>query len=394
MKRSAWVPMLLGSVVVATLAALALHESPRPVLVSPVVVAALNVSVLEEGKTRLRHRYVVSAPVAGTVRRIDLEPGDAVNAGDVVAELEPLAGALLDPQARARARAEATAAEASERAAQQRVRAAVSARNLTRREAARVAELGAAASASQREAAQLRADEAEAERAAAEADHASARQRAEAARAVIDLQGSADTDRVLALTAPISGVVIARPQESRAAVAAAQPLLELGDPQDLDIAVEALSTIAVQLRPGMTARVLRWGGEHDLQARVVRIEPAGFTKISALGVEEQRTRVLLELISPREQWQTLGDAYRVEVEFLLRARHDVLQVPSNALFRDGGRWAVFVIDAGRARRRFVELGDRAGAVSEIVSGAKVGEIVIQNPDDRIDEGTRVEAVAP
>jgi HlyD family secretion protein len=295
----------------------------------------------------------------------------------------------MDPQTRARADAEAASAEASVRAARERVHAADAALKLAEREAKRLVGMGDAVSSSQRETAAMKVDQQEAEHAAARADLAAAGQRAEAARAVLALQGSRGADQVLKLEAPIDGVILRRFQESRAAVAASQSLLEIGDPRALEIEVEALSTVAVQLRDGVPARVLRWGGNEDLEARVVRVEPAAYTKISALGVEEQRTRVILEFLSPPERWASLGDAYRVEVEFLLREDDAVLQVPSNALFRVQGQWAVFVEQAGRARQRVVEIGDRAGLVTEVRGGLKPGERVVQHPDDRIVEGARL-----
>lgn len=389
MKPRQWLGIGVGVAVIAGLFALAWHDPGLEVELAEVRAAPLRVSLQEEGKTRLKQRYLISAPVAGTVRRIEREPGDTVRQGEVVAELEPLAGALMDPQTRARASAEAASADASVRAARERVHAAEAALKLAEREAKRLTDMGDAVSSSQRETAATRVDQQEAERAAARADLAAAEQRAEAARAVLALQGSGAADRVLALEAPIDGLILRRFQESRAAVAAAQPLLEIGDPRALEIEVEALSTVAVQLREGIAARVLRWGGSAELDARVARVEPAAFTKISALGVEEQRTRVILDLVSPPEQWSSLGDAYRVEVEFLLREDEAVLQLPSNALFRVQGRWAVFVEQAGRARQRVVEIGDRAGLVTEIRAGLKAGERVVQHPDDRIVEGARL-----
>ena len=389
MKPRQWIGIGVGGAIVAALFALALHDPGLEVELAEVRAAPLRVSLQEEGKTRLKQRYLISAPVAGTVRRIEREPGDTVKQGEVVAELEPLAGALMDPQTRVRANAEAASAEASVRAARGRVHAADAALKLAEREAQRLNDMSDAVSASQREAAATRVDQQEAERAAARAELAAAEQRAEAARAVLALQGSGAVDQVLALEAPIDGLILRRFQESRAAVAAAQPLLELGDPRALEIEVEALSTIAVQLREDVPARVLRWGGSEDLDARVTRVEPAAFTKISALGVEEQRTRVILDLVSPPERWASLGDAYRVEVEFLLRADEAVLQVPSNALFRVQGQWAVFVEQDGRAHQRIVEIGDRAGLVTEIRGGLKPGERVVQHPDDRVVEGVRL-----
>lgn len=392
MKPRQWLGVGIGAAVIAGLLGLALHDPGLEVELAEARAAPLRVSLQEEGKTRLKQRYLISAPVAGTVRRIEREPGDTVKRGEVVAELEPLAGVLMDPQTRARASAEAASAEASVRAARGRVHAADAALKLAEREARRLTDLRDAVSASQRETAAMKVDQQQAEHAAAGAELAAAEQRAEAARAVLALQGSGGGDQVLTLEAPIDGLILRRFQESRAAVAAAQPLLELGDPRALEIEVEALSTVAVQLREGVPARVLRWGGNEDLDARVTRVEPAAFTKISALGVEEQRTRVILELRSPPERWTSLGDAYRVEVEFLLREDEAVLQVPSNALFRVQGQWAVFVVQGGRARQRIVEIGDRAGLVTEIRGGVTSGEYVVQHPDDRVVEGTRLRSL--
>ncbi|HWT16687.1 MAG TPA: HlyD family efflux transporter periplasmic adaptor subunit [Patescibacteria group bacterium] len=393
MKSRQWLGVGIGAAIVAALLTLALHDPGLGVALADVRAAPLRVSLQEEGKTRLKQRYLISAPVTGTLRRIDREPGDTVTRGEVVAELEPLAGALMDPQTKARASAEAASAEASVRAARGRVHAAEAALKLAEREARRLTDMRDAVSASQRETAAMKVDQQAAERTAALADLAATEQRAEAARAVLALQGSGAGDQVLTLEAPIDGVILRRFQESRAVVAGAQPLLEIGDPRALEIEVEALSTVAVQLHEGIAARVLRWGGDDALEARVMRVEPGAFTKISALGVEEQRTRVILELLSPPERWTRLGDAYRVEIEFLLREEDAVLQVPSNALFRAQGRWAVFVVEEGRARQRVVVIGDRAGLVTEIRSGLKPGERVVQHPDDRVAEGARVRSIA-
>jgi HlyD family secretion protein len=172
-------------------------------------------------------------------------------------------------------------------------------------------------------------------------------------------------------------------------VMAGEALLEFGDPRDLNIEVDTLSQDAVALEPGMSARILRWGGDVPLEARVSRIEPGGFTKISALGVEEQRTRVRLDFVSPFEQWSRLGDGYRVEVEFVLWHAEAVLQVPSSALFRDNGQWYAYRIDNGRARKVQVGIGRRAAAATEIRSGLKSSDQVVAHPDDRIADGTRV-----
>ena len=169
--------------------------------------------------------------------------------------------------------------------------------------------------------------------------------------------------------------------------------MDIGDPAQLEIEVEVLSTDAVRLAPGLKARVLRWGGEGVLDARVTRIEPGGFTKVSALGVEEQRTRVILGFASPREQWAALGDAYRVEVEFILKQDKDVLQVPASALFRASEGWAVYVVDSGAARRTVVKVGARSATAAQVLDGLQADQTVVVQPDDRIKDGTRIEAVS-
>ena len=168
-----------------------------------------------------------------------------------------------------------------------------------------------------------------------------------------------------------------------------QALLEIGDPARLEIEAEVLSTDAMRLSSGTVARILRWGGEGALEARVVRVEPGGFTKVSALGVEEQRTRVILELDTPHDRWAALGDAYRVEVEFVLQRAPDVLQVPASALFRSGDGWAVYRLENGRARRTPVQLGLRSARAAELTGGLQQGHRVIIQPDDRIVDGTRI-----
>jgi len=193
------------------------------------------------------------------------------------------------------------------------------------------------------------------------------------------------------LHAPIDGVVEHRYKESAVPVTAGEALLEFGDPHDINIEVDTLSQDAVKLAPAMAARIMRWGGDAPLDARVTRIEPGAFTKISALGVEEQRTRVRLDFVSPYERWSRLGDGYRVEVEFVLWQGENVLQVPGGALFRDNGKWYAYRVDDGRAHKVEVAIGRRAATAIEIRSGLKSGDKVVAHPDDRIADGVRVAA---
>ena len=382
----------------------------------------------EEGKTRLKARYVISAPVAGTLRRVELQPGDAVQAGQPVAWIDPATSTLLDASSRARAEGELQTGESRQAAARQRIRAAQAAHRLARASLARATRLHEGRTLSQEalEQAQARAHTTAADLAAARADEQAAARQVQAARAVLLQEGrsrlpapsaatpSADTPAAshraeatlpdngpLAILAPVSGVVLHRAQESSTPVNAGQQLLTLGDPQALELEAEVLSGEAVRLAPGMRARVLRWGGEGELQARVRRIEPGAFTKVSALGVEEQRTRVILDLDSPPERWRALGDGYRVELEFILKHEDEVLQVPAGALFRvqetaaDGqpgsGGWALFRLEGDRARRTPVKTGIHAATRVQILEGIAEGDRVIIQPDERIADGTRIDA---
>lgn len=377
--------------------AVTLAFRPAPIRVDLVRVkrGPLTLSFEEQGKTELRHHYLLAAPAAGTLHRITLEQGDAVHVGDAIAQMEPAHAALLDPAARASTAAQIAAAAADVDSAGSRLAAATAAEDLAQKERNRIERLRAQGAVSQADldSARTDADRAHAARKAAEADRRATEQRRTAQAALLAEQGRGG-GMTVALPSPIDGVVLRRYVESAVPVAAGQPLLELGDPRDLGITVDTLSQDAVKLRSGMAARVIRWGGDAPLDARVWRVEPGGFTKISALGVEEQRTRVRLDIVSPFEQWQQLGDAYRVEVEFLLAQGSDVLQVPSSALFRENGRQAVYRVAGGRARKVYVETGLHGAAATEVRGGLTPEDTVVAHPDDRIADGVRVEASSP
>jgi HlyD family secretion protein len=191
------------------------------------------------------------------------------------------------------------------------------------------------------------------------------------------------------VTSPADGVVLKRVRESETVVPAGDPLLEIGDPHRLGIVADLLSTDAVRVKPGVRAMVEQWGGDRKLEARVRRIEPAGFTKISALGVEEQRVNIVLDFTNPAEAWAALGDAYRVEVRIVIWEAADVLRVPTSALFRAGEKWAVYVVRDDRARRMLVELGHQTGQKAELLSGLSEGARVILHPGDTLADGARV-----
>jgi HlyD family secretion protein len=383
-----------GAAALAVLAWLAMREPTQMASVASVSRGPLEQSFAEEGKTRLKQRYVITAPVAGLVRRVALQPGDTVRAGQVVAEIDPASSTLLDPRARSQAQADVASSASALRAAHARIAAATTAEAVARQELGRLQQLRneGMATASQLDHARAQAATASAALATARADEQIAGRRLQAAEATLADEGRAGRGKSLAVTSPVDGVVLRRAVESAMPVPMGQVLLEVGDPAALELEVEVLSTDAVRLAPGLKARVLRWGGEGALDATVARVEPGGFTKVSALGVEEQRTRVILDLTSPRARWAALGDAFRVEVEFILRQEQDVLQVPGSALFRSGDGWAVYRVDGGTARRTPVEVGIRTATAAQLLGGLQAGQQVVVQPDDRIQDGTRIEAV--
>ena len=382
---------MVAALALALLTWAALREPVQLVSVATVARGALEQSFLEEGKTRLKQRYIVTAPLAGQVRRISLQPGDAVRAGQVLAEIEPVSASLLDARARSQAQAEVASSEAALQAARQRISAAESASAVAQKELQRLGTLAASGmvTASLLDQTRAQADSAAAALGSARADVQMAQQRLQGAQAMLADEGRAGRGKLISVTAPVDGVIVKRVVESATAVPVGQVLLEIGNPQALEMEVEVLSSDAVRLQAGTLARVLRWGGEGVLEASVTRIEPGGYTKVSALGVEEQRTRVILDFVTAQEKRSALGDAYRVEVEFILRQEKDVLQVASNALFRHADGWAVYRVEDGTARRTPVQLGLRSALLSQVLGGLQAGQRVIVQPDDRIKEGTRV-----
>lgn len=362
--------------------------------IAPVTRGPLVVTLDEEGETRVRERFLVSAPVAGRLLRIELEPGDPVVAEEsVLAIFQPVDATPLDPRSRAVAEEEVRAHEAElERAKHERARAQAELHFAERdyARARRLAEEGAL-STERLEVAQL-----EEQRAGESLDafqHAvvGASHRLARARAKLLNMGAPDRDRgdPLSIRAPVDGVVLRRVRESESVVAAGDPLLEVGNPRDLEVVTDYLSRDAVKIRPGARAEITRWGGDTALEGVVRRVEPSGFTKISALGVEEQRVNIVLDFTTPAPERVALGDGFRVETRIVVWESEDTLRVPAGSLFRRGDDWAVFAYEAGRAVFRRVELGARTPVFAEVLSGLAPGDRVITYPGDGIREGVRV-----
>jgi HlyD family secretion protein len=386
---------LLGGLVLAAAAGVALALRPRPV---PVDVAAaargsLVFAIEETGIARVRDRYVVSAPVAGTVSRQLLEPGDAVAEGQVVAEIAPLASPLLDARTRSEAEARLGAALSAQGLADAQQKRAAAAEALARDELARARALAAGGSVA---AQQLERAELEARMRAEELSSAAfaakvAAEQVRAARAVLAAGGAA-RDRHVDVRAPASGRVLRVLQESEGVVQAGAPLVEVGNADVLEVVVDLLTTDAVRVRPGTPVTIQGWGGERALAARVRRVEPSAFTKLSALGVEEQRVNVVAALAEPREAWAALGDGFRIEARLVLWRGEDVLKIPQGAAFRRGDGWAVFRVVSGRARLTPVEIGHRGETEVEVLKGLDAGAAVVVHPGDRVKDGAAVEAV--
>jgi HlyD family secretion protein len=341
--------------------------------------------------TRVRDRFVVSSPVAGRVLRIELEPGDTVTRGQIVAHVRAETPPLLDERTRAEAQAAIESARAAlgrARAEEQRARATLA---QLQRELTRIRELARGRVVSAQE---LEAREAEAGVAGESVNAAvfavqAATSELQRAQARLAPPAADQSGRVVSVTSPADGVVLKRLRESESVVPPGDPLVEIGDPHQLEIVADLLSTDAVRVKPGARTIVEQWGGEKPLEARVRRIEPAGFTKISALGVEEQRVNVVIDFVDPAAAWAALGDAYRVEVRIVTWEAPSVLKAPSGALFRDGEKWAVYTVENGRARRTLVELGHQTGQEAEVTSGLAERSRVIMHPGDTLANNARV-----
>ena len=394
-----WRRMTIWGGLVALLAAGIVYAFwPRPVLVDLAAVerGTLVVTADEEGQTRVRDVFVVSSPITGRIRRIENDAGDEVLAGKtIVANIEPIDPSFLDVRSEAEAKAAVQAAQAAKALSQAKVLEARAELDFARADLARARRLIKTSTISERAL-----DEAErtfkTRTAALATVKAELKMRdSELAKARARLVSPIETQALhgncacVPITAPVSGRILRLIRESEGVVKAGDALIEIGDPRDLEIVVDFLSTDAVKIEPGQRVIIEEWGGEAPLAGRVRRIEPYGTTKVSALGIEEQRVNVIIDFTDPPASWQRLAHGFRVEVRVVLWEGRKVVKLPLTALFRDGDRWNVFVDDNGRARRRAVELGRSNGLQGEITGGLKDGERVVLHPSDRVADGTRI-----
>ena len=390
--------LLQMAVGLLTGALLAYSFWPRPVEVDVARASSgsLRVTVDEDGKTRIKERYIVSAPLAGRLQRIGLRAGDPVFAGrTLLAAIEPGDPALLDERSRAEAEARVKAAEAGRKQAVSKMDRARVAYSLSGRELQRIRQMviGRETTYQDMEAAEHKERMAQEDMKTAQFAQQIADFELDLARAALKRShpsspGDVDNWR-FEVRSPISGRVLRVFQESSAIVTPGQQLLEVGDPSDLEIEIDVLSSDAVKIAPRAKVILEHWGGDKPLSGQVRLVEPSGFMKRSALGVEEQRVNVIIDLVDPPEKRNRLGDAYRVEARIVIWSANDVLKVPSGCLFRRGDDWAVFTVEEGCANLRRVAVGRSNALETEITSGLVDGAVVILHPGDKIQPGIRV-----
>ncbi len=386
--------LLASALVVALLVGAAFWPAAVEVDFARATRQPLRVTVDDEGETRVRERFVVSAPVAGRLQRIALQPGDRVTRGEtVLARLTPLAPALLDARARAELTAAVEAARALARQAGAEHRRALVALQRTRSQAQRQQELVdiGAISRDEFEATQSSVQAAEASASAAAFNLARADYDLQLAQARLQAPTERGADaRPIVITAPLDGVVLKRLKESETVVGPGEPLLEIGDPQRLEIVADLLSSDAVRVTPGSRVMIDQWGGGQTLDGRVRLVEPSGFMKVSALGVEEQRVNVVIDFVDVHAAG-ALGDGYRVEVRIVVWEEANTLTVPVAALFRQGDAWAVFTVTDDRIHAQPIVLGPRNATDAQVTEGLQDGQTVIVHPPDTLRDGGRVTA---
>ena len=368
---------------------------PQPVLVEVARVerGPLTVTIEEEGRTRVIDRYVISAPVDGVACRVRLDVGDSVEQGQMLLGITPLESQVLDPRSRAQTQAQVAAAKSALHAAEEQARAADAAYQLAVAELKRVEPLIKKGLVAEDvfDKAKTEVNTRQAAKRSANFNVEVAQYELKAAQTMLDYtagSGGEPAERV-PVRSPISGKILKIDHECEGPVRTGEPLLEVGDPSALEVEVDVLSADAVKIKPGMEVHFQRWGGEHVLQGIVRVVEPVGFTKVSALGVEEQRVLIISDFTSPAEQWQRLGDGYRVEAQFILWNEDSVLQVPTSSLFRYQEGWAVFVADGSQAVRQQVKIGQRNGLFAQILEGLDENQFVINHPSDDVDDGRSI-----
>lgn len=387
---------LFIAIVLATSLALLFRPKPVAVDLAAVTKGTLVVTVNETGETQVRDTFVLSAPVTGRMNRIEVESGDSVVANEtVLATIDPIDPGLLDIRSRAQAQAAVGAAEAAERLAAANVAQAQADVEFNQAELDRARKLRAQQMIPVREL-DIANHDYKAAKAALETSLAAltvSQHELERTRAQLlmpsDGQSSTTEETYISVQAPVDGSVLRILRESEGIVVAGEPLIEIGDTADLEIVADLLSTDAVKVNPGQRVIIEDWGGSGNLEGIVRRVEPYARTKVSALGIEEKRANVIIDLVNGKEQRPGLGHGYQLEVRIVLWEGSNVLTVPLTALVRDGDRWALYVEQEGRAEHRTVELGRKTDFEAEVVDGLEEGERLIRYPTDKVVDSVRI-----
>ncbi len=370
---------------------------PQPILVETATAkhAPLTITIEEEGRTRIIDHYTIAAPVNGITCLQHLKVGDTVEQGQTLLSITPLASQVLDPRSRALAQTQVFVAESALQVAIEQARATAVSAQLANKELKRYQPLLEKGLISQGvfDTAQTQAQRLSATKRSTDFAVEVARHELESAKMTVEYSDTQAADQPVervSVRSPINGQILKVARSCEGPVSTGEALLEVGDPRSLEIEVDVLSADAVKIKRGMKVFLNRWGGSHALEGRVRVIEPVGFTKTSALGVEEQRVLIISDFTSPAEQWQRLGDGYRVEASFVLWHEEDVLQVPASSLFRYNNGWALFVIEGDHAKRRKVTIGQRNGLQAQIIQGISAGELIVNHPSEAVEDNISIE----
>jgi HlyD family secretion protein len=388
-----YVPHAIGAVLVLLLIN-ALRPQPLAVEIGTVKHGPLTVTVLEEGKTRIRHRYTISPPVAGYLNRVPLRQGDRIEAGKtVLATIQPQPASFLDPRARAEAEARVKASEATKMQRETQIERATAALDLANKELVRARDLkksGAIATKDWDQADNqvniLTRELHTAEFGLQVANFELAQAQASLTQVQTPATDNADPLKIIS---PVNGYVLNVFEESARMLSAGTQIMEIGDTNDMECEIELLSSDAVGVHPGADVNIEEWGGDAPLRGKVTVVEPGGYTKVSSLGVEEQRVKVRVDLVEPLPPGAVLGDRFRVEARIVTWHSDNVLQVPTGALFRRGGDWMTFAYDGGKARQTKVEIAHNNGVAAEVRSGLTEAQRVLVHPPDAVSEGSSV-----
>ena len=387
--------ILTIALIVAAAGVVYLAYRPKPVLVDLAKADRGDVEVLieEDGQTRVKDRYLVTAPLLAKLQRIELRAGDTVEPGQELARLMPMASPLLDARTRAEAQARVDTARASRLQAEAAVKRAQTALAFAEKEAHRQKELAAKGTVSSiaLERAQLQMQTLREDLASAQFGVRVAAHQLELAKVTAEPTTKKGTEAAdaLVVTSPVGGRVLSVQNENEGIVQPGAPLLELGDCGALEVVVDVLTTDAVQLEPGTEVRILRWGGEDTLRGHVRLIEPRAFSRLSALGVQEQRVNVIVDLDTPNKVWGALCDGYRVEAELVVTRKEDVVRIPESAVFRHDNGWATFAVENGFAHLKTFVPGVRNAHWVEVSEGFTHGASVILHPSDSVTDGVAV-----